>query len=156
MIPLDPLVHVKCSERCRASGSAIQVVAVTVANRLPFTVCEALLAPPSSPMRPTPQVCKLGPREEWREAGRWDRMLSNQGLGEDGWVQADAGQSAVASSSPWTWSTEPPAFPLGGWGAHTASGPGSRPTWTHPLGKEGRRQRLMKCHLMLITCKAFN
>lgn len=83
-------------------------------------------------------------------------MLSRQGLGEDGWGQADAGQPAVASSSPWTWSTELPGLPLGGWGARTASGPGSRPTWTHLLGKEGRRQRLMKCHSMLITCKAFN
>ena len=35
------------------------------------------------------------------------------------------------------------------------SRPGGMHTLTH-AGKEGRRDRLMKCHLVLITCKAFN
>lgn len=35
------------------------------------------------------------------------------------------------------------------------SRPGGMHTLTH-AGKEGRRDRLMKCHLVPITCKAFN
>lgn len=61
---LDSLTPEKCSERCPAFVSAVQLVAV-VAPAL--TACGTLLALHLSPVRPTPQVYKPGPRE--RDSG---------------------------------------------------------------------------------------